>query len=165
MIGTKKAAGFKTGGEMKPWKSGLRADGIGANAARALARQNRQSHLLAERSADEAANAMSLPAGNLHEFLQRGAALALQQVKDVGGLAAPVISLVRGSAFGARSVAVAFLVAGQPTGATSGVCAPPRKPPESPQRLVRRLCRFCRLPLPEGAGLPSRCGSQRFDGR
>jgi hypothetical protein len=54
----------------------------------ALGGRDRESHLLAERSADEASQGVRLPAGGFQQFLGSGALGSLQQVEDGGRFAA-----------------------------------------------------------------------------
>src|ERR1035437_2554626 len=53
-----------------------------------LGGRDRQPHLLAQGAGHKPADRVRLPAGGFHEFLQGGAAGALQQAEDLGGLAA-----------------------------------------------------------------------------
>jgi hypothetical protein len=62
--------------------------GIAALPVLALRGRHGQPHLFADRPREEAANRMFLPARQLHQFLERRAVRSLQQVQDLGGLAA-----------------------------------------------------------------------------
>jgi hypothetical protein len=66
--------------------SGL--DGVSALAAITLGRRNGQSHLLPDRPRQEPTNRMRQPARGLHEFLRGDPAGPLEQIQDLGGLAA-----------------------------------------------------------------------------
>jgi hypothetical protein len=76
------------GGQNGPnrWASALHS--IAALLILGLGGRHRQSHLLAQGTGHKAPDRVRLPAGGFHELLQGGAAGALQQVEDLGGLAA-----------------------------------------------------------------------------
>ena len=63
-------------------------DGVGALPVLALGGCDGQAHLLADSPRQEPADGMRLPAGGFHQFLGCCAAGPLQQVQDLGGLAA-----------------------------------------------------------------------------
>src|ERR1017187_2786122 len=73
----------------------LLAEGVAALPVRALGGRDRQPQLLADGSGEEAPERMRLPAGGLHQVLQGGAVGALEQVQDLGGLAALADTLGR----------------------------------------------------------------------
>jgi len=75
--------------------SGL--DRVAALPVLALGGLDCQAHLLAQRTADESAQAVRLPAGGLQQLLGRGASLPLQQAQDRLGLAALADALLLGS--------------------------------------------------------------------
>ena len=62
-------------------------DRVGTLSVLAFGRLDRQTHLLAKRAADEAPNAVGLPFGRGHQFLEGGSARALEQFEDLRGLA------------------------------------------------------------------------------
>ena len=66
----------------------LPTDRVGALPVLALGGRDGQPHLLAHGPGQEAADGMRLPAGGFHQFLGGDAARPLQQVQDLGGLAA-----------------------------------------------------------------------------
>src|ERR1017187_10227530 len=74
------------GGLLEPWMK--RRDRVPALPVLGLGGPDRQPHLLAQDAGQEPADRVRLPAGGFHKFLPGGAARALQQVEDLGGLAA-----------------------------------------------------------------------------
>src|ERR1039457_3679145 len=74
------------GGLLEPWMK--RRDRVPALPVLGLGGPDRQPHLLAQGTGQEPADRVRLPAGGFPEFLRGGAARALQQVEDLGGLAA-----------------------------------------------------------------------------
>jgi len=104
-------------------------DGVGALAVFALGGNDGQAHLLADGPRQEPANAVRLPASGLHQFLSRNAAVPLQQVQDLRGLAAVAgaFGLFRGfGRFGRFLGGGAFLPGFAFLGATFARCAPAR---------------------------------------
>jgi hypothetical protein len=91
-------------------ESGL--DGIAPPAVLGLGRRHCQTHLFAQRSADESTHGMRLPSGSFHQFLHSGAAPSFQQFEDRLGLGAFADPFVLG-----RPAAVAGAGAFAPLGA------------------------------------------------
>src|ERR1700691_41675 len=79
---------------------GLGFDRVAAHAVLALKGCNGQSHFLADGARQEPAHGMRLPARDLHQFFSGDAAGPLQQVQDLGGLAAVADTTQLLSAFG-----------------------------------------------------------------
>src|SRR5271157_320492 len=79
---------WNPGGQKEPngWASAF--DRVAALVVLGLGGRDRQPHLLAQGAGQEPTDRVRLPAGGFHEFLQGGAAGALQQIEDLGGLAA-----------------------------------------------------------------------------
>jgi hypothetical protein len=73
-------------GVRNEWKSGF--DGVSAISLLCLGGRHSQSHLLADRTGQESPDGMRLPARRLHQFLGSCAARPLQQLQDLGRLAA-----------------------------------------------------------------------------
>src|ERR1019366_10467872 len=82
-------------GEFDETNSGFKQ--VRAAAILALGGFDFQAHLLAQRTADESAYGMCLPACRFHNFLQGGSTRALQQIEDRLGLAALADTLLLGS--------------------------------------------------------------------
>src|ERR1039457_7174436 len=74
------------GSLLEPWMK--RRDRVAALFVLCLGGSDREPHLLAQDAGQEPADRVRLPAGGFPEFLQGGAARALQQVEALGGLAA-----------------------------------------------------------------------------
>ena len=73
-------------GGRKERKSGF--EGVGARTVLSLRRFYTQSHLLAQRAADEPTDRLRLPAGIGDQIFQGCPVRALQQLQHLGGLAA-----------------------------------------------------------------------------
>src|ERR1700674_345590 len=84
---TRKAAGVESGGTRETDWVGSDLDGIVALTVLTLCRRDLQPHLLADGARKDPADAVGLPAGSLHQFLQRGPVRLFQQVEDLGCLA------------------------------------------------------------------------------
>src|ERR1039457_4301945 len=97
------------GGQKEPisWASAF--DRVTALPVLGLGGRDRQPHLLAQGDGQEPADRVRLPVGGFHEFLQGGAAGALQQVKDLGGLAALAGAGCRLGRLGRLGAFVSFL--------------------------------------------------------
>src|ERR1039458_2604668 len=98
------------GGQKEPNRWASAFDRVAALPVLGLDGRDREPHLLAQGAGQEPTDGVSLPAGGFHKFLQGGAAGALQQAEDLGGLAALAGAgclllgrLGRPRAFGSRS--------------------------------------------------------------
>src|ERR1035437_3434006 len=80
--------GRSPGGEKEPNRWALAFDRVAALRVVGLGRRDRQAHLLAQGAGKKPTNRVCLPARGFHEFLQGGASRTLQQVEDLGRLAA-----------------------------------------------------------------------------
>src|ERR1035437_6070982 len=76
------------GGQKEPNRWALAFDRVAALRVVGLGRRDRQAHLLAQGAGKKPTNRVCLPARGFHEFLQGGASRTLQQVEDLGRLAA-----------------------------------------------------------------------------
>jgi hypothetical protein len=105
----------------------LIGNGVASNSFRRLRGSNGQSQFLADRAADEPANAVRLPARYRHDLRQRGSAFPLKQSQHTVGLVdlGRAIGLCRGfCGHGWRLLDVSCSLGSSSTGATSGVpCA------------------------------------------
>src|ERR1035438_5063366 len=85
----KKAAEVRNpGGAWRTNRCRSALDGVAAFPVVALGGGHGQPHLLPDRPGQESAHRMRLPSGSFLEFFGSGAAGPLQQVEDLGGLAA-----------------------------------------------------------------------------